>query len=69
MPRSASVNFATTPEVYLRLRRLAFMKGWTLSKTADQVVARGLPLLEGEVTEADESAWMELVNGVWAERA
>ena len=64
MMRSARINFKTTSEVYSRVRRLAFVYGWTVSKAAHEVAKRGLPVLEAEVTEADREAWEQLLEGL-----
>ena len=62
--RSERINFKTTPELYTRLRRLAFLHGWTLSRAAHEVLDRGLPVLEAELTQADREAWDQLLGDV-----
>jgi hypothetical protein len=62
MARSAHISFGTTPELRLRLRRLAFLRGWTVSRTAHEALSRGLPALEEEISEADRAAWEALFS-------
>ena len=69
MSRSSDVGFCTTPEVYARLRKLAFLRGWTLSKCVHEVVGRGLPVMEEDLTEEDQAAWVELFANTRVEGA
>lgn len=62
--RSARINFKTTSEVYGRVRVLAFLRGWTVSRAAHEIAERGLPVLEGELTEADREACQQLLDGL-----
>jgi hypothetical protein len=62
MTRSAHISFGTTPELRLRLRRLAFLHSWTISRAAHEALSRGLPALEEEVSEADRAAWEALFS-------
>ena len=64
MVRSADAKFSTTPELYARLRKLAFIRSWTLSKCVHEVITRGLPLVEEELTEEDQEAFAALFADV-----
>jgi hypothetical protein len=60
--RSKRVNFQTTPALFRRLRRLAFLHGWTLSRAGHEALGRGLSLLEAELTQEDREAWQQLLG-------
>jgi hypothetical protein len=69
MVRSADAKFSTTPELYARLRKLAFIRSWTLSKCVHEVILRGLPLIEEELTEEEQAEFVALFSEVCAETA
>jgi hypothetical protein len=69
MVRSADAKFSTTPELYARLRKLAFIRSWTLSKCVHEVVSRGLPLVEEELTAEEQAAFAALFADVCVDAA
>ena len=66
MVRSSDIKFSTTPEQFARLRKMAFLRNWTLSRCVHEVVSRGLPLVEEELTEEDREAFAALFSDVCA---
>jgi hypothetical protein len=54
----------TTPSLFRRLRVVAFLRGWTVSKALHTVLEEGLPLLEDGISESDRDTIVGVLEGV-----
>ena len=67
MIRSTRINFKTTSEVHGKIRLLAFLQGWTVSRTAHEIAKCGLPVLVGELPDTERQTWEQMLEGLSVE--